>query len=221
MLLLLLLLAAVIGSSSSLPDATGPNIRQTFKGEKAGANGMYIVMLKSSPVAAYSGGVLGMAATSASSTGRPLLANSENIQRYSAYLKKRSNTVASQALGTTSSIVVYYTHVLAGFAAGPLDNRQLAALRKHKDVQAVFPNSKVSSNTVKTPSFLELDTPGGVWSQLGGASGAGEDMIVGVIDNGEPHHTYDLYGCTGWLLHVCTLGITAYKRLSQAAVEYV
>jgi hypothetical protein len=202
MLLLLLLLAAVISSSSSsLPDTTGPNNMKHTRnlGKKAGANGMYIVMLKSSPVAAYSGGVLGMAATSTSRTGRPLSANSENIQRYSAYLKERSNTVASQALGTTSSIVVYYTHVLAGFAAGPLDNRQLAALRKHKDVQAVFPNREVSSNTVKTPSFLELDTPGGVWSQLGGASGAGEGMIVGVVDDGE----YYMYAWLHWMAAAC------------------
>eukprot|EP00775_Hariotina_reticulata_P007536 gene7536-7746_t len=106
------------------------------------------------------------------------------IQQYSAYLKQRSNTVASQVLGSADSIRHYYTWVVAGFAAGPLTSGQVAALRKHAGVRAVFPDQLFKQKTISTTKFLELDTIDGVWSQLGGAANAGEGVIVGVIDDG-------------------------------------
>eukprot|EP00775_Hariotina_reticulata_P000534 gene534-808_t len=132
----------------------------------------------------YSGGVQGLAATSSSSAAerRRGSAKSLAIQQYSAYLKQQSRNVASQVLGSADSIRHYYTWVVAGFAAGPLTSRQVAALRKHVGVQAVFPDQLFKASTISTPRFLELDTVDGVWPQLGGATHAGEDVIVAVLD---------------------------------------
>jgi len=33
-----------------------------------------------------------------------------------------------------------------------------------------------------TPTFLGLNTPGGIWGKLGGVDNAGEGIVVGVLD---------------------------------------
>ncbi|UUZ56390.1 hypothetical protein LP419_14980 [Massilia sp. H-1] len=39
-------------------------------------------------------------------------------------------------------------------------------------------------DTNYTPTFLGLDAPGGLWSQLGGQASAGEDIVIGIVDSG-------------------------------------
>lgn len=57
---------------------------------------------------------------------------------------------------------------------------------KHQDpaVAAVWPDAIYEGQTIETPDFLGLTAPGGAWSQLGGNAGAGEGVIIGVIDSG-------------------------------------
>lgn len=46
---------------------------------------------------------------------------------------------------------------------------------------------KVYKSTVHTPEYLGL--PKGVWAQTGGPAGAGENMIIGIVDTGiDPTH---------------------------------
>ena len=52
------------------------------------------------------------------------------------------------------------------------------------------PDELVNQDTSSTPHFLGLDAPGGLWEQLGGPmgtrthSGAGENIVIGVVDSG-------------------------------------
>eukprot|EP00775_Hariotina_reticulata_P007613 gene7614-7815_t len=148
---------------------------------------LYIVVIDDEPVVTYAGGVLGMAATAGDNTGSShptSAAASAAAQSYSAYLKQRSDAIASQALGSTAAVRHYYTNALAGFVAGPLTRGQVAVLQSSKDVRGVFPNRLVKRSTISTPSFLGLDAAGGAWSQVGGMSNAGENIIIAVIDTG-------------------------------------
>jgi hypothetical protein len=188
LLVLLLLPMLATGSLAQQPTILGlqsARNRLTTSSRRQGAQEqLYVVLLKDNPVATYRlpGG---MAATGLSSTVPRNIARSAAAQQYSAYLKQRSATVAAQALGSSSSIRYYYTMVVAGFAAGPLSSRQVTALKKHDGVLGVFPNQQFKRATISTPSFLALDTAGGVWSQVGGTSNAGDGVIVGVLDDGE------------------------------------
>ena len=55
---------------------------------------------------------------------------------------------------------------------------------------AVSPEEMVTADTSSTPAFLGLTAPGGLWEQLGGPTagkngvGAGENVIIGVVDSG-------------------------------------
>ena len=63
-------------------------------------------------------------------------------------------------------------------------------MRFQKGVVAVTPDELISVDTSSTPAFLGLTANGGLWDQLGGVSkggldkGAGEDIIIGIIDSG-------------------------------------
>jgi hypothetical protein len=156
----------------------------------------YIVILNDPPVATYQGGISGYAATAPGrtvdviSSDRQKLSSSSSAasqeaqRRYSLYLQQQSDAVAVKALGTTNSIRSYYSTVLAGFSVGPLSRQDAFALQRHKDVKGVYQNELGQLSTVSTPSFLGLDTPGGLWSQVGGASAAGENIIIGMVDAG-------------------------------------
>jgi hypothetical protein len=165
---------------------------------------LYIVIIANDPVVVYNGGIPGMEATAAlkgsaasagaagggqdgirASSRATSAAAAAAAQKYSAYLKQRSDVIATQALGSTAAVQHYYTNALAGFVAGPLTRSQVAALKSSKDVRAVFPNRLVEKRTVSTPSFLGLDDSGGAWSRVGGMSNAGEDIIIAVIDTGD------------------------------------
>ena len=76
-----------------------------------------------------------------------------------------------------------------GFAA-KLTEKQAAALAKQSDVLAVTPDELHEINTSTTPSFLGLTGAGGLWDPLGGPTGtrthagAGENIVIGVVDSG-------------------------------------
>ena len=82
-----------------------------------------------------------------------------------------------------------YVYAFNGFAA-ELTSAEAAELAGQPDVVAVTPDELVESETTDTPAFLGLDAPGGLWEQLGGpdgttkTSGAGDDIVIGVIDSG-------------------------------------
>ena len=153
----------------------------------AGSTQLYIVQMKLDPVAAYEGGVAGIPATKPAK-GKKIDRKSEAVQRYVGHLK----TTHDQALSKVGASKVYdYFFTFNGVAA-ELTEAQVAALKKQDAVTAVFENEIVSVDTSSTPAFLGLDDKKGIWRELGGPKakangkkdGAGENIIIGVVDSG-------------------------------------
>jgi subtilisin family serine protease len=144
-----------------------------------GVSDVYIVQLEEAPVAAYQGGIAGHPATKPA-PGRKLNKNDANVQKYVGYLRSRHAAVAN---GVGAARIYDYEYSLNGFAAA-LSKSQVARLRATPGVVSVERDSLSQPTTDNTPTFLGLNAGGGIWSQLGGQSNAGEDVIIGVVDTG-------------------------------------
>ena len=140
---------------------------------------LYIVQMIDFPVSSYTGAVPGFAATKPN-RGEKINPNNPNVIGYAGYLDARHN----EALARVGGRKVYdYRYSYNGFAA-ELTEGQAQALRSVPGVLAVTKNEMVTMDTSSTPTFLGLDAPGGLWSQLGGVGSAGEDVIIGIVDSG-------------------------------------
>ncbi len=150
------------------------------------ANGVYIVRMRATPAASYTGDVAGYPATKAA-PGQKIDPLNSDVVRYVGYLKSKHDEALQKVGGATK--VSDYAFSYDGFAA-KLTASQAAAMAKQADVVSVVPDQLVTQDTTSTPHFLGLDVAGGLWSQLGGPTGgknlngAGEGMIIGVIDSG-------------------------------------
>ncbi len=153
---------------------------------------IYIVQLRDLPVTAYTGDVSDYEATKPP-RGRKIDPNDRAVVRYSGMLEAKHDAKAQQAGGRK---LHSYKYVFNGFAA-ELSEAQAAALAADRDVLSVTQDEMLKPDTVSTPSFLGLNAPGGIWSQLSGnadgnpirgdgpnSSGAGEGIVVGIIDTG-------------------------------------
>lgn len=140
----------------------------------------YIVQLVDKPVATYTGQVAGLAATQPV-PGQRINVDAANVQAYINYLDSKQADVISTV--SNAEITHKFDVVFNGFAAMLTDD-EVRALKKHAGVAAISADSDMVLDTSYTPSFLGLDQPGGLWSQLGGQGLSGEDIIVGIVDSG-------------------------------------
>ncbi|QBE65676.1 S8 family peptidase [Pseudoduganella lutea] len=140
----------------------------------------YIVHLAEKPAASYEGTIAGLRATRPA-IGAKLDPRSTSVARYAGFLKQRQASVLSAFRG--AKVLHSYQLVYNGFSA-LLTDSEAKALRKTSGVLAVMLETPRKLDTHYTPAYLNLDGPGGVWSQLGGSDKAGEDVIIGVIDTG-------------------------------------
>jgi subtilisin family serine protease len=155
-------------------------------GAAAEGSSTYIVQMLQQPAVAYTGGIAGFPATKPGK-GKKIDPDSADVTKYVGYLKTKHDGSLAKVGGGQK--VYDYGISYNGYAA-KLTEAQAAAVKNQKDVLAVTPDELVTVDTATTPTFLGLDAPGGLWSQLGGpaapksGSGAGEDMIIGDIDSG-------------------------------------
>ena len=139
----------------------------------------YLVRMSESPVVAYTGGVAGLKATKPKK-GDKIDPNAPDVVRYAAYLDSRHD----QALTKVGGQKIYdYRYAVNGFAA-VLTANQAAQLAKVPGVMSVEADVADPIDTLSTRNFLGLTAAGGLWSQLGGPEGAGEDIIIGDLDTG-------------------------------------
>ncbi|MFG6430178.1 S8 family peptidase [Roseateles sp. LYH14W] len=142
----------------------------------------YIVRLADAPAATYQGGVAGIAATRPA-PGAKLNAAAANTRAYVSYLaQKRGAAIAS--IGNVP-IQHAYSYAFNGFSA-MLTDAQAAALRASGRALSVEPVERYRMDTTRTPDFLGLTAPGGLWSKFdpGARKALGEDVIIGIIDSG-------------------------------------
>lgn len=140
----------------------------------------YIVQLIDKPIASYNGEVTGLNATQPA-PGQRLDLASGDVQLYNDYLGRKQATVQAAIAG--APVTYTYSVVLNGFAAMLTDD-EVRALQARSDVAAVSVDIPRSTTTSYTPGFLGLDKPDGLWSKLGGKTGAGENVIIGIVDTG-------------------------------------
>lgn len=140
----------------------------------------YIVQLVQPPVAAYEGGINGLAATKPA-PGTRLDVSASDVQAYMQYLTTKQDDVL---VGIDPANVTFrYDVVLNGFAA-KLTDAEVRALKKNSNVLSIEADALLQPTTGYTPHFLGLDNPGGLWERAGGKSNAGEGMIIAMVDSG-------------------------------------
>ncbi|MFL6659939.1 MAG: S8 family serine peptidase, partial [Massilia sp.] len=140
----------------------------------------YIVQLADKPVATYTGAVAGLPATKPAD-GQRLNVDANDVQNYINYLDTKKADVLSTV--AAAQITHEYKVVFNGFAAMLTDD-EVRALKKNSGVANITADSVMQLDTNYTPTFLGLNAPGGLWSQVGGQGAAGEDIVIGVVDSG-------------------------------------
>jgi subtilisin family serine protease len=147
-----------------------------------GSAAVYLVRLADAPVAGYAGGIAGYARTQPV-TGAKLDTASPAVTRYRGYLRQRQDGVLRQA---ASARKLYdYSVAFNGFSAR-MTAADAAKLAGTAGVVAVVKDERRKLETTRTPEFLGLTKPGGLWEQLGGpgARGAGGGVVVASVDTG-------------------------------------
>lgn len=143
----------------------------------------YIVELADPPAATYAGGVSGLAATRPA-PGTKFDPNAAHVRAYVANLVTKRNAQLAR-LGGNVPVLHQYQYSFNGFAA-QLTPAQAAALKASAGVKTVTESTLIKADTTRTPGFLGLTAPGGLWSQLDAQARnvKGEDIIIGVLDTG-------------------------------------
>ncbi len=139
---------------------------------------VYIVRLADPPAADYAGGVAGLAATKPAA-GQKLDPAQSSVRQYVSYLLGKQGAALQSAGGGTR--LYNYSYAFNGFAAD-LSPATAQKLRGTPGVLSVSKDEKRQLDTSTTPDFLGLRT--GLWQQLGGQEGAGEGIVVGMLDSG-------------------------------------
>ena len=178
----LALLAAHVARAASpmTPDAVGP----LGDGARVGL----IVKLDAEPVATYRGGVAGLAATSRLATGGArLAASSTAVTAYRKHLAKRiGDFERNLAAAVPGARLVQRFDVVVGGAALVVPEGAEDAVRALPGVRAVYRDERRSLVAADGVGLIGARS---LWGRQGGASDAGEGVVIGVIDTGVwPEH---------------------------------
>ncbi len=143
----------------------------------------YIVQLSDAPAATYSGGVAGLAATAPATTGARINPSATHVRAYLNYLDVKRNGALAQ-VGNVA-VLHRYNITFNGFAAR-LTAAQAQSLKTSGKVVSVVESEVRKLDTTRTPGFLGISAPGGLWSRLDAASRTvkGDDVIIGMVDSG-------------------------------------
>ena len=151
---------------------------------------LYVVLLDGQPLAAYEGGVAGLAATDPEVTGAARLdVDTAASRAYLAYLASRHDeflAAASATLGRDLVARFRYDAVLNGVAV-ELSAGEASAVESMPGVERVVKDYPLRLHTDAGPTWIGAPT---VWdgSGTGGLPGTqGEGIVVGVIDTGINH----------------------------------
>ena len=126
-------------------------------------NGIYIVQMIDDPVVAYEGGIKGLKATKPSK-GKKIDPNSQRVVDYVDHLNAKHADALDKAGGGQK--VYNYQYSFNGFAA-KLSHDQAKQLQSVEGVVAVHADERLFLDTATTPTFIGLDSPGGLWDTRG------------------------------------------------------
>ena len=136
--------------------------------------------------ASYTGGVAGLAATSPAVTGKSLDDNKAAVQAYEQHANKVADDITAAVNKAVPSADITNSYVTAyGGVSAQVPANKVADLLKVDGVAAVQKDSLEQTQDDNT-DFIGATA---VWPSLGGASHAGSNVIVGVLDTGVwPEH---------------------------------
>ena len=142
-----------------------------------------IVKLKGAPLAAYAGGIQGLAPTSPSVIGESQLnVESAASQAYLAHLaQEQAFFIATATRAIPEAKVTYQYDVVLNGVAMIVPADQVDELAKLPSVEAIYADELLQPQTDNSPQFLGAPT---IWNQLGGQESSGDNVVVGVIDTG-------------------------------------
>ncbi len=213
----LILTFALLGTATSQADGGTTGLKQLTPGIDLSSQSVstYIIQLDNASLAAYRGGIEGLAATSPRVTGAAKLdVNSPESQAYLAYLaKKRSDFLqqASEKVGRELTPDRVFDVVYGGLTLqlSPEEAAQVASLPMVRRVQKNFMRQPLTDSGPKwigAPSLWGSDagcTAGGF---------CGEGIVIGVVDTGinDGHPSFADVGDDGYD-HTNPLGSGTYK----------
>jgi subtilisin family serine protease len=138
----------------------------------------YVVVMAAQPVAAYDGGVAGLAPTKAA-PGKKLDRRDAAVRKYQTFLRTAHDKSLSQAKVAAKDKLHDYTVALNGYAA-LLTPTQVAAIKLQKGVMRVLDDVMRQPQTDSSPEFMGLTVDSGAYDR----GFTGEGVVVGVIDTG-------------------------------------
>lgn len=150
-----------------------------------GKDGMVgvIVQLQDAPLAAYKGGIAGLAATDATVTGeKKLNVRSERSKAYLEYMTQRIQAAERgiHAVAPQARVTHRYQVVFGGLGLR-VPEEKVNELASIPGVKAVYPDRLRKLDTSRSPYLIKADK---MWAAVGGQGNGGEGVIVGVIDTG-------------------------------------
>ncbi|KAG0568710.1 hypothetical protein M758_6G037400 [Ceratodon purpureus] len=153
---------------------------------------VYIVIFEDMPIVTYNGKITGLRGTAKYFSEKWRKSHkrahiSDLVKKYNEYLIKEQDAILSDFFGFGDCEKTYrYTHLVNGVAL-PLTADEALRLSEHPKIVRVEKSYKVYKSTVHTPDYLGL--PKGMWARSGGPAGAGENMVIGIVDTGiDPTH---------------------------------
>ncbi|HWJ81255.1 MAG TPA: S8 family serine peptidase [Nocardioides sp.] len=168
---------AAVSPTSAQPEpgpgaADGAGTTVTGKNFTTYTAGRYVVVLAAPSATGYS-------ATRAPAGGQ-FNAHTPAVRSYSRQLEADHRDLAAQVGATVDEDFTLSTNAFVA----DLSADQARQLATDRSVLMVAKRSIVHADTWHTPSFLGLTGPDGVWAKAGGASKAGDGVVIGVIDSG-------------------------------------
>jgi subtilisin family serine protease len=141
-----------------------------------------IVKLKGSSLASYQGDIIGLPATSPEVIGKGQVdLQSPASKEYFNYLGMQHEAFKVGVSRIQGAKVTYDYKVVMNSVAVVLPADQVASLSNQPEVEAIYPDQLVHTDTDNSSTFIGAPT---LWTSLGGQEMSGEGVIVGVIDTG-------------------------------------
>ncbi|MGW6504069.1 S8 family serine peptidase [Nonomuraea angiospora] len=146
-----------------------------------------MVKLDYDSLAAYRGGLPGLAATSPATTGRALDTRSTEARRYGEHIQQvESSFLGELAKKVPGAVVGQRIRTVYGGIALRIPGDKAAEVLKLPGAVAVQEDKPQQLLTDSSPAFIGAGT---IYNQLGGSDSAGKGVIVGVLDSGAwPEH---------------------------------
>jgi subtilisin family serine protease len=160
-------------------------IAGTVSAEGPGKDGLVgvIIKLEDAPLAAYKGGLPGLAATDAAVTGeRKLNTRSDQSRAYLSYITQKMQSIETSIFDAVPKARITHRYpVVFGGLAIRVPEDKVDAISSLPGVKAVYPDRLRQVDTSRSPYLIKADK---MWAAVGGQSNGGEGVIVGIIDTG-------------------------------------